>query len=117
MTQIARERDCERATDDAVHAITTFVKYAEVDVEAAVRSVQDGHVNSILQDASNTCGWSRVGHAASQVIVRVNDMTPTTPVGRLGTLRSSVRAASPTAVGLWMSSTDALRVTRIRYLS
>jgi hypothetical protein len=83
MTQIARERDCERATDDAVHAITTFVKYAEVDVEAAVRSVQDGHVNSILQDASNTCGWSRVGHAASQVIVRVNDMTPTTPVGRL----------------------------------
>jgi len=94
MTQVSRERDCERATDDAVQAVTTFVKLAEVDVEAATRSLKDGPIKSTFQDLSNTCGWSGSGHAYSQVIVRVGEMAPSTPIGRLA-LNEALKGLCP----------------------
>lgn len=81
-TQLAADRDCQRAVDAGVQAIATFINHADADPVEATQGLENGPIVSMFGDMGAKCGPARGGWAFSQVLVRVADLKPATPIGR-----------------------------------
>ncbi|MCO1653901.1 hypothetical protein [Pseudonocardia humida] len=84
--QIAREHGCRSAEDDMVTTIETVVRRVDsdasalLDAEAIMRQVP---ARDLGENLGRECGRELIDAAYSSILVRIQDLDPTTVYGRV----------------------------------
>jgi len=85
VAQLAQERNCQSAVDDLVTTITTLTQRIDSGTLADLQNtaiMDEVPVAQLGQNLGRRCGRELIGSAYSQILDRVNALTPSTFLGR-----------------------------------